>query len=90
MFKTLDAQWQQGPWLNYKDEGPIRPGKPTRKYAVYDQLSGVLVAYIKWDAPWRQYVSWSVPGVRMSAKMHRELDAFLVTVTEQQRAKRKK
>lgn len=88
MFTVVDNQWRQGKWLNYKDEGPIRPGKPTHKFAVYDRMSGVLMGYIKWDCPWRQYVFLPL-NCRIGFKLADELAAFLRDVTTAQREKRK-
>jgi hypothetical protein len=81
VLRELDAQWTQGDWLNFKDEGPVSTGSVTHKFSVWDRKSGIMIGYVKWHVPWRQYTFYGL-NFPLAVKMFVELAEFLSQQTQ--------
>lgn len=84
-FTQIDSQWYQGEWLLFKDEGAVRPGRPTHKFSVQDRRSGIKIGHIKWWPPFRQYTFYPL-NFPLIAALERELADFKDEMTAKHRA----
>lgn len=57
----IDNRWAQSQYLQFHDEGPVKPGAKTRKYTVYGRVNKLILGYIKWFPKWRQYTYYPNP-----------------------------
>jgi hypothetical protein len=80
MLSAIDDKWVQGEYLNFKDEGPVSPGRPTRRFSVTSRQGGALLGYVKWFNHWRKYCFYSVEAI-FDAKCLGDIKEFLELAT---------
>lgn len=86
MVEQLDHGWFKTEWLIIKDDGPIKK-RATHKYTVRARTHHLL-GYVKWKAPWRQYVFFPVEGCLLDKRYLREISEFLDYSTAVWRARK--
>lgn len=87
MLQRIDEKWVRGKYLNYHDDGPIRPGRPTHIFSVTIRETGAKLGDVKWFARWRKYCWYPLNAV-FDEGCQREIADFLRMVTTEHKDKR--